>query len=1123
LGDHLNYRRWLIVGYMLVLMAFTTSVLLIPGQKYDTLTTSDSGWVYDTAFEINRENALAENNSLSHAPYGLSISLGEQVQPLLTVMLYRGVSALNSNVTLMDVVKYWAPFIFALLLIPIFLIGKELGGDVGGVAAAFFAATMVSTIYWNKVGAFDREPIQLIFGAWAMYLAIKLFKASRNSIPKFALLAGMVYGLFGLAWSGWYYVIAILVLGLIFVLLVGFLGRFLRKTSDLFGAIFSTIRGHLDVLVGTVGMVVVITLVMWSLGGQGPEMWVGIFGTYAGYLGIGGGGAGVSFSNYASEAQTPTSWGSTLGSFYGSDILTAFILALIILAFLKFCWSRKRWEILTFAWLVVLAAMVLPGKGVVRFERLWWPFVPALAGVGAATLVSLVKRLSLEPSGEQLKHLQNPIALLLVGGIIVAPFGINAYTNAYQTTPPTEWRGGLDKGFMEAFAWLRENTPENSVVSIQWSFGHLLTGAARRATVCDGCEVIAEEGAWENNPSFVPRPPDYIYYVEDSRGLIYGMDVSRKSFQVNGRRIDVQSLPLMGENEFRWIIQTYRDNYGVKIDYAIFSYDEYYQAYNYYYSTQPINILLGAERIETPSQMQPSLDENQNYVFNFGGNRAAVVLDTQDGSVYLRTAEGNLVMDGYGVLELDSTGRISKYNGFYPPYFTPDIQETLIIFLDSSGNWVSAWLIKGVSAEISERPIPMGMRVFGNNIQDIGYLRVAFTSSNNLVKIIEINHAPYLISPENGVFTSDNTPDFRWGAIGASRYELLVDSDSNFSSPLIQEDNITSTTYTATVTLQDGEYYWRVAAYNSMNNLLGWSDQSTFTVDTQAPSRPLLSGPQNGAEFSTLDATFRWTKPEQGVTYDVQIDDENSFATPYMHEDTGLADNSYAYTFERNGTYYWRVRAEDVAGNVGEWSNTFILTIRAPPQAPALSSPENGIFTNDNTPTLEWTGGNGDNYRLLFGANPDLSSPILDIFLTPSVTSYTIAEENAILDGEYYWKVAAVVGSDENFSDIWTLIVDTVSPEAPALYTPENGTETGDNTPTFEWSLSPGADNYHLIVDSDIAFGSPDIDIWLVENTYTPTTELPAENYYWKVTDKDVTGNENVSSIWTFRIISPGG
>jgi hypothetical protein len=780
----LNYRRWIIVGYVLALMALTASVLLIPGQKYDTLTTSDSGWVYDTAVEIDRTNALAENNPLSHAPYGLPISPGEQVQPLLSVMLYRGVKALNPSVTLMDVVKYWAPLVFALSLIPIFLLGRELRGEIGGAAAAFFAATMVSTIYWNKVGAFDREPIQLILGAWAMYLTIKLFKVPRSSVPKFALLAGLVYGLFGLAWAGWWYIIPILLLTFIFViiteelrwfpllLIIGvtfailgggrwwgpvslfaaIMGAFVvsvvaellsRKVSveSLLAKILAQFGKRGDLVGGFLLVVVVITLGLWLIGGQSPLFWGGIFQTMLGYVGIGGGG-GISFSAYATEMQAPSSWGDTLGKFYGADILTWFILILVIAAFLGFCLSRKRWELLIISWLIVLAAMVWPGAGQVRFERLWWPFVPVLAGVGTVTVISFLRRISVETYGEQLKHLQNPIALLLVAGVVAAPFAVNAYTNAYQTVPPTEWHGfrGLDEGFMEAFDWLRENTPENSVVSIQWSFGHLLTGAAQRATVCDGAEIRAEEGTWENDPSFVPRPPDYIYRVEGNYAYIYGMDIPRRPFEINGRRIDVQWFPLIGENEFEWYIKTYRDNYGVKIDYVVFSYDEFYQSYGYYFSTQPRNILLSAERLFTPSQLFPTV-EGSEYTFNFGENRRKVVFNLTTQGVYLKTDNENLNLDGCGLLRVNENGEITDFINFFPPSTTPDIQETLIIFLDGNGNVVSAWLVGGVSRVIEERPVPMGMRVFRDNIQDIDYLRVAFTSSNGLVKVLELDHS----------------------------------------------------------------------------------------------------------------------------------------------------------------------------------------------------------------------------------------------------------------------------------------------------------------------------------------------------------------------------------------------
>ena len=142
----MNYGRWLIVGYLLALMVFTTSVLLIPGEKYDTLTTSDSGWFFGIAREMDSADGMVERYSLSHAPYGKQLGTNDQGQPLLLLMLYRGLHALDPSLSLMDVVRYWSPLLFALVLIPIFLIGKELAGDWAGCAEAFFASTLTGSI-----------------------------------------------------------------------------------------------------------------------------------------------------------------------------------------------------------------------------------------------------------------------------------------------------------------------------------------------------------------------------------------------------------------------------------------------------------------------------------------------------------------------------------------------------------------------------------------------------------------------------------------------------------------------------------------------------------------------------------------------------------------------------------------------------------------------------------------------------------------------------------------------------------------------------------------------------------------------------------------------------------------
>jgi len=617
-------------------------------------------------------------------------------------MLYGGIHALNSSVSLMDVVHYWGPLLFALTLIPIFLIGKELGGDLGGCTAAFFAATLTSSIYWHKFGAYDREPIQFILAAWTIYLTIRLFKAPRSSIPRFALFAGMTFGLFGLAWGGAFYIAPIIIGALLlvllserlgwlpiilvgaFLLLTGFLGSifrgggtpgdianlfyiligglvlaavieiFLHKASveSLFKGILTSIRANIFLIAGFLGMLAVTTLTLWGIGGQSPVLyWTGFAQTILGAFGIGGAGGAVSLEKYASEMASPNSWGETVYRMYGGDsgsswtlpgnaaVLTVIAFTLVALALAWLCWYKKRAGMLVLPWFIVLAALVWPGSGTaqVRFERMWWLFVPVLAGAGAAALVSLLQRVSFEQFGDWLRYFQKPLIFAFLAGLVATPFIFNAYAVAKGTTPPTEWYGGSgwrDNGFMDVFTWLRENTPEDSIVAIEWSYGHLLTGTARRATVVDGTETIGQEGKWENIATI--RPPDYIYYVSDGRGYIYGLDVSVRLYQVNGRRIDVQRFPTMGPDEFQWIIRTYRDNYGCKIDYVIFEAIEYSSARDYYDYTQPANILLGAERVYTRLQSDPIL-EDQNYVFNFGENRQSVVLDMQAQDVYIRT------------------------------------------------------------------------------------------------------------------------------------------------------------------------------------------------------------------------------------------------------------------------------------------------------------------------------------------------------------------------------------------------------------------------------------------------------------------------------------------------------
>jgi len=758
-------------------MAFTTSVLLIPGEKYDTLTTSDSGFFFGVAREINESNGMVEEYSLSHAPYGWPVGISDQGQPLLTVMLYRAVSAFNPNIGLMDVARYWAPLLFALSLIPIFLIGKELGGDFAGCSAAFFGAVLTSSIYWNKVGAFDREPIILVLTAWTIYLTIRVFKAPRSSVPQFALLAGLAYGIFGMSWGGSSYIMPILIGGMIFVLLVGYIEKLVRKSADLAKADLPVIRENLHLIAGGLGTLVVMTFVIWALGGQSPMFLMGFAQTLLGYAGMNvawiilfvlagwviyltmgmfgtprnlitksaflirsvywiilifgiifvyqstAAGEGVSFARYAGEMAAPGSWNEIVYRLYGSGnaaILTTFVFALIALAFIKFCWSRKRWELLVFPWLLVIAALVWPGMGQIRFERQWWPFVPALAGVGAAVLVSLVRRLSFESFGEWLRHFRRPVVVAFSISIITAPFIFNAYAVAGQTTPPTEWHGaGMNEGLMDAFTWLRESTPKNSVVAIEWSFGHVLTGTAERATVADGVEGAGELGKWENTATV--RPPDYVYWVEGGSAKFpgSGLDPLYRANAVNGRRPDVDRLTVTGdENEFANLLRWYRDDYGVKINYVMFLRDATY-------GVKVFNGTLAASSNIKENNREVSVRNENWMIFTFDNQE--VIFDPVRFIAYVEEGGENEYLAGV-MYYFPETG---SYRG--PSFYSePDVSEFLWVFLSSEGGVLGGLLGEFVGA-------PMLYRIF-NNFEVPNYVSVAYTSSNGLVKVVEIDH-----------------------------------------------------------------------------------------------------------------------------------------------------------------------------------------------------------------------------------------------------------------------------------------------------------------------------------------------------------------------------------------------
>jgi hypothetical protein len=103
----------------------------------------------------------------------------------------------------------------------------------------------------------------------------------------------------------------------------------------------------------------------------------------------------------------------------------------------------------------------------------------------------------------------------------------------------------------------------------------------------------------------------------------------------------------------------------------------------------------------------------------------------------------------------------------------------------------------------------------------------------------------------------------------------------------------------------------------------GVSKTATLTV-TPVSSGPLpapsLLGPANDARFLPGQAiTFDWTDVTGAASYTIQIDDSDTFAAPLIvNQSVGVS--QYTNSTLPTTRMWWRVRANDAAGNPGAWS-----------------------------------------------------------------------------------------------------------------------------------------------------------------------------------------------------------
>jgi fibronectin type 3 domain-containing protein len=358
-----------------------------------------------------------------------------------------------------------------------------------------------------------------------------------------------------------------------------------------------------------------------------------------------------------------------------------------------------------------------------------------------------------------------------------------------------------------------------------------------------------------------------------------------------------------------------------------------------------------------------------------------------------------------------------------------------------------------------------------------------------------------------------------WGAstddVGVVRYNVHRSSTPGFvpdASNLVAQP--TGTSYRdAGLTL--GIYHYVVTAEDAAGNVSAPSAETTGNAsDTSSPSAP--AGLSATVSSATISLAWTASSDDVGVVgYSVHRSRTPGFAPTAANRIARATATSYTDAALVPGTYYYRLTAEDAAGNVSAGSDEATGTVddTSAPSAPGAVS----VTSLLGAVSLAWSASTDDvgvvRYSIHRSSAPGFVPDTSNLVAQPTGTSYTDA---GLTPGVYYYVVTAedAAGNVSATSVEATGIAaaDTTPPSVPSALS-----ATGSfGTVALGWNASSdnvGVARYN--VHRSTASGFVPDETNLVAQpagaSYTDTGLVPA-TYYYVVTAEDAVGNVSAPS-----------
>jgi fibronectin type 3 domain-containing protein len=248
--------------------------------------------------------------------------------------------------------------------------------------------------------------------------------------------------------------------------------------------------------------------------------------------------------------------------------------------------------------------------------------------------------------------------------------------------------------------------------------------------------------------------------------------------------------------------------------------------------------------------------------------------------------------------------------------------------------------------------------------------------------------------------------------VAVTRYNLHRATTAGFTpSTANRIAQPTGTSYTDTG-LAAGTYYYRVTAEDAAVNISALSNEASAVVtgDTSAPTAP--SSLAGAGSVSSVGLTWTGSTDNVAVSrYNLHRSTTAGFTPSAANRIAQPTGTSYSDPGVAAGTYYYRVTAEDAAGNVSATSNEASAVVTGDTQAPA--APSSLTATPGSTSAaLTWSAATDNvgvsRYNVhrstVNGFVPSAANRIAQ----PSGLTYT---DSPLAAGTYYYRVTAEDGA----------------------------------------------------------------------------------------------------------------